>query len=151
MERKKCFMKFIVVWAICLLLLPSIQGVLGENSSLEPIDSEEENSIDTLETHSYTDCTVLIFGKCTSVGGALTWIFGFYAPIFKQNIWVSAGGETLSAVVFGDGFGVYLSVENLYISMIGTRGFLFWGGKSVIIEGNNIMGVCKADLCTIIS
>ena len=151
MERKKCFIKFIVVGAIFLLLLPSIQGVLGENLNLEPIESDEENSIDTLDTHHYTDCTVIIFGKCGSVGGALTWIFGFYAPIFKKDIWISASGETLSAVVVGGGFGVFISVENLYISMTGTRGFLFWAGKSVVIEGKNIIGVCRADYCTIVS
>ena len=151
MKRKKYLIKVLVIGAICLLILPSIQGVLGENLNLEPIESDEENSIDTLDTHYYTDCTVIIFGKCGLVGGALTWIFGFYAPIFKKDIWISASGEPLSAVVVGGGFGTYLSVENLYISMIGTKGFLFWAGKSVVIEGKNIIGVCRADHCTIVS
>jgi len=151
MERKKNLMKVLVIGAICLLTLPSIQGALVETSSSEPSNSDEENISNAEGTEYYENCVVWIFGNCNLVGGALTWIFGVYCPLSKKHIWISAGGESLNAIITGSGSGLYLSIENLFIDMWGTTGFLFWAGKSLLISGNFIFARCKVDRCYITS
>lgn len=151
MKRKKYLIKGLVIGAICLLILPSLQSAFAETSNSDLDNYDEKNDIEPKTSETYTNCIVLIFGNCNLVGGALTWLFGLYIPLFKKHIWISAGGESLSAVILGGGAGVYFSIENLHIDMLGTNGILFWGGKSLLVNNKNIIGICKADTCTVIS
>ena len=150
MKQNKCLIKILVIGAIFLLILPSIQGAIQENGIQEQ-NKVEKNDIEPQTTETFNNCIVLIFGSCNSVGGAVTWLLGLYIPLFKKHITIGAGGEKLSAIVIGDGFGVYVSIENLIIDMWGTRGVLFWGGKSLLVESKNIIGICRAETCTVIS
>ena len=151
MKGKKYFMKVMLIGAIFLLTLPSIQGILGEKPNIEQNDSEEEDINDTGDTNYYENCTVIIFGNCKSVGGALTWIFGLYYPLTKKHIWINAGGETLNALITGGGSGIYFSCESLFIDMYGTNGFLFWGGKSLLMNNNHIVAICNVKNCYVTS
>lgn len=152
MKRKKCFLQVLVIGAICLLLLPSIQGSMGNIPSSKPDEIQEDNDTETSETHYFSNCIVWIYGKCKSVTGALTWIFGIFCPLFKKHLNIRATGqegESLNVIVTQDGLGTYLNQENIMIDMRGATGILYWFGKSLILEGDTIFARCKVDDCWI--
>jgi len=151
MKRKKHFEKLLVIGTICLLTLLSLQVALGGTPNSELSDSEENPISNTAGTSQYTDCIVIIFGKCDTVQGPQTWLFGVYCPLFKKDIVIqSKGGENESLNVIvrergGGNFGTWYDHENLKLDLRGTTGILFWAGKSLLIEGNQIFARCKAE------
>jgi len=153
MKRKKYFNIFLVIGAICLLVIPSVQGVLYNKTISEEKNSNEKNC-ETMGAITYNNCVVWIYGKCKNVGGALTWIFGFYCPLLKKHLWIQASGqegESLNVLVTGDGIGTYLSQENIYIELWGATGIMYWFGKSWFFEGDSIFARCKVDTCLVVT
>ena len=152
MERKKYFKIVLAIAAICLLTLPSVQGALGDIPETIKNDTNEEELIETKGTITYSNCVVWITGQCKSVGGALTWIFGLFCPLFKKHLWIQASGqegEVLNVLVTGDGIGTYYDQENIRIEMFGASGIMYWYGKSLIFQGDRIFARCKVDTCWI--
>ena len=91
-----------------------------------------------------------ISGKCKSVWGALTWLFGFYCPLLKKQLWIQATGqegEKLNVLVTGDGVGTYYDYENILIHLSFATGLMYWFGKSWIFPGDRIFARAKADRC----
>ena len=86
MKRGKLFIKILVAGAICLLMIPSLQGAFVDIQSSERYNTNEGNDSEPRDTISYQNCIVYIFGKCKTVVGPLTWIFGFYRPLFKFSL-----------------------------------------------------------------
>lgn len=148
MKGEKYFKNVLIVGAICLLTLPSVQSATVDISSPEKIDIEENCEIDSKGTIYYKDCIVWIYGRCNRVWGALTWIFGFYCPLFKKSFWVQAIGEaneSLNVLVRGGGVGTYYDYDTMLVHFQGANGFMYWGGKSILFSGNQIFMRCKAD------
>jgi len=148
MKGEKCFRKVLIIGAICLLTLPSLQGALGDTPSYKQTDTNESCEIDSEGTIYYKDCVVWIFGRCNRVWGALTWIFGFYCPLLKKSFSIQATGgtnESLNVIIRGGGVGTYYDYNNMLIHFQGANGFMYWGGKSLIFSGNQIFMRCKAD------
>lgn len=151
-DRKKYFKIVLVLVAICLLTLPSVQGTLEDIPETIQNDSDEKEICETTDTIVYSNCVVRIAGNCKSVGGALTWVFGFFCPLFKKHLWIQATGqegEVLNVLVTGDGVGTYYDQENIRIEMTGASGVMYWYGKSLILEGDRIFARCKAETCWI--
>ncbi|MCK4365967.1 MAG: hypothetical protein KAW45_07940 [Thermoplasmatales archaeon] len=152
MERKKYFKIVLVIVAICLLTLPSVQGALRDIPETIQNDSNEEDISETKGTIQYSNCVVWITGNCKSVGGTLTWIFGFFCPLFKKHLWIQASGqegEVLNVLVTSDGIGTYYDQEHIRIEMFGATGIMYWYGKSWFLEGDRIFARCKADTCLV--
>jgi hypothetical protein len=152
MKRGKLFIKILVVGAICLLMIPSLQGAFVDIQSSKLNNSNEGNDSEPRDTISYQNCIVYIFGKCKTVVGPLTWIFGFYCPLFKKHFWIQASGqegESLNVIVTRDGFGAYYDYENIRIELQGATGVMYWFGKSWIFTGDQIFARCVADYCWI--
>jgi len=150
MKRKGNILKFLVILAILILIIPSIQTTSTELPNIEKSETEEEKKTETGGTILYTDCTVWISGKCKSVWGALTWLFGFYCPLLKKQLWIQATGqegEKLNVLVTGDGVGTYYDYENILIHLSGATGLMYWFGKSWIFPGDRIFARAKADRC----
>lgn len=153
MNRKKFFKIFLVIGAIFLLILPSIQGNFNKLTIPKTNESEEDININTRGSYYYQNCIVWVTGNCKKVWGALTWIFGFYCPLLKKHLWIQASGqenESLSVIVRGGGnFGTYYDHENILIELQGATGILYWFGKSIIKKDDFIIARCKADHCWI--
>ena len=90
MNRKKFFKIFLVIGAIFLLILPSIQGNFNKLTIPKTNESEEDININTRGSYYYQNCIVWVTGNCKKVWGALTWIFGFYCPLLKKHLWIQA-------------------------------------------------------------
>lgn len=148
MIGKKCFKKVLVIGAICLLTLPSIQVALGDTPGSELNDSNEGNVSNTGGSTHYKNCRIIVFGKCDTVIGPLVWLFGFYCPLTKRDFLIKASGgenESLNVLIFGGGnFGTYYDYENIIIDLNKANGFLYWFGKSLLFKGNSIFTFCKA-------
>jgi hypothetical protein len=153
MKQKSFFWKILVIGAICLLLLPSIQGSLANDPCPKIKHVEDDVSdVEPLGTTHFSNCVVWIYGSCKTVIGALTWIFGIFCPLFKKHLNIQATGqegESLNVIVTQDGLGTYFDQENIRIELSGTTGILYWYGKSLIFEGDQIFTRCKADDCWI--
>ena len=151
MKGSKYFIKFLAIGAIFLLMMPALQGTINNNSVNFKSDNSDENDIiETQGTTYYENCIIIIWGRCNRVWGALTWIFGFYCPLLKKNLYIQAtgmGNESLNAIVRGDGVGTYFNQENLYIDLRGATGVMYWFGKSVLFTGNQIFARCKVENC----
>jgi len=152
MKRKKYINIFLVIGAICLLVLPSIQAAMYNPSIAELNKSDKVKDTSVSDTFHFQNCIIWVVGKCKNVGGALTWIFGFYCPLFKKNLWIQASGqenEALTVFVRGGGVGTYIDYENILIDLNGATGILYWFGKSWINKGDSIFARCKVDDCWI--
>jgi hypothetical protein len=146
MKGKVYIKKVLIVWAIFLLTLTSIPLALGESSNTESFNSNE-NIISTRDSKHYTDCNILIFGRCNTVKGPLFWLFGLYYPIIERDFKIDANGElgeTLNVIVLGPEFGTFISYENIEIDIYNAKGVLFWGGKSLILNQPLLFAHCKA-------
>jgi hypothetical protein len=148
MDDMKFLKKIVIILAIFLLIFPSVQGALNTNSVVKEKFLNEKNTPIKEDTDHFTNCIIVVFGKCDTVQGPLVWLFGFYCPIFKRNFRVMASGrenESLNAMVIGRGiFATYYSIENVIIDINRARGVLYYFGKSLLINGNNILAFCKA-------
>ena len=148
MNGMKYLPKILVIVAICLLTLPSFHVALGETLSSEKSDSKAENVSTEGETTHFQNCKIIVSGRCNTVIGPLTWIFGFYCPLLKRNFIISAnGGETeaLNVLIFGGGnLGAFYNYENIIVDLRKASGVLYWFGKSLIFEGNRILAFCSA-------
>lgn len=136
------FRKFLIIGAICLLILPSIQVALGDNT-----DNEETYVSNAGETDHFTDCIVIIIGKCNTVTGPDLWKFGFYCALAEQNFEIKASGgegETLHVLIRNSKFATYFGYENIDIKLEQATGIIFWGGKSILMDNTYIFGRCKA-------
>lgn len=135
--------KFLIFVAILLLVLPSMQVVFGNN-----IDSQEVKIANAGSYEHYTNCVIIILGKCNEVSGPLLWKFGFYCNIFKRDFTINAkgeDGEIIHLIIRGsDNFKFLWGKENINIELKGATGFLFWGGKSIIMDSPHIIARCKA-------
>jgi len=146
MKGKVYLKKVLIIWAICLLLLSSIPLVLGGSSDSNSISSDV-NIVNTSDSKHYTNCNILIFGRCNTVIGPLFWLFGLYFPLVERDFKVDANGElgeTLNVIVFGPEFGTFISYEHIEIDIYNAKGVLFWGGKSLIFNQPLLFAHCKA-------
>jgi hypothetical protein len=136
--------RILMIGAILLLLLSSIQVVLGEN-----IDTIEPKIITTENNERFNDCIILIFGKCNDVSGPLLWKLGLYCNFIRKDFTINANGEideNINIIIRGGGSFKFLwGKENIKINLNRATGILFWGGKSVIVESNHIIARCQAD------
>lgn len=152
MKRSKQLIKILVVGAICILTIPSLQGTFVDIQGPKQNNTNDDYDSETRDTILYENCIVYIFGKCKGVHGALTWIFGIYCPLFKKNLWIQATGqegESLNVIVTRDGFGAYYDYENILIDLRGATGILYWFGKSWFFTGDQIFARCEVDRCWI--
>ena len=137
--------RFLITGTIFLLLLSSIQVVLGNN-----LDSNEHKVIKTEISESFNDCIIVIFGTCNNVIGPLLWKFGLYCNIFKKDFTINANGaidETINIMIRGGGdFKFLWGKEIINIRLIGATGILFWGENSIIVDSNHIIARCQADI-----
>ena len=153
MKRKNYFWKILVIGAICLLLLPSIQGSIANVPGPKIKNAEDDDNVEPKGTTQFSNCVVWIYGNCKTVTGALTWIFGIFSPLFKKNLLIQAKGqenESLNVIVTQDGLATYFDQENIKIELSGTTGILYWYGKSLILEGDQIFARCKAENLSLI-
>ncbi len=141
--------RFLIIGTIFLLLLSTIQVVLGNN-----IYTNEPKILNSENNESFNDCIILIFGKCNDVKGPLLWKLGFYFNFFKKDFTINANGdidETINIIIRGGGSFKFLwGKENININLNSATGILFWGGKSIFIENNFIIARCQADNAYII-
>ena len=146
MKKEKTIKLFIIFVTICLLTIPSVQG-FQENDFKTKVTKENKDVKAGLNEH-FTDSIIMVFGKCDRVDGPLIWLLGFYCPILKRNFRIIADGgenESLNAIVIGPGsFGSYFDLQNVWIDIRGARGALYYFGKSILADGNNIIAFCKA-------
>lgn len=148
MKRDNYLEKMLVIVAICLLIMPSIPVVISDTSNSDSSDSYEYQNSGTGETDYFTNCIVIVFGKCNTVTGPLIWRFGFYCPLLKRSFWIIASGEegeSLNVIIRDDKFATYYDYEEINIQLIGANGFLFWGGKSILFNNTIIFARCKAN------
>jgi hypothetical protein len=152
MKGSKYFIKYLAIGAIFLLMMPALQGSINNTENLI-IDATKENDIiESQGTTHYEDCIIVIWGRCNRVWGALTWLFGFYCPLLKKNLFIQASGmgnESLNAMVRGDGVGTYFDQENIHIELRGATGVMYWFSKSLFFTGNQLFARCKAENCWI--
>lgn len=136
--------RFLIICTILILLLSSIQVVLGEN-----IVSNEPKKETTEINESFTDCIILIFGKCNDVSGPILWRLGLYCNFIRKDFTINANGEideNINVIIRGGGSFKFLwGKENIDIRLNRATGILFWGGKSIIVENNFIIARCQAD------
>ncbi len=136
--------RFLIIGTIFLLILSTIQVVLGNN-----LDTNEPKIINAENNESFNDCIIIIFGKCNDVTGPFLWKFGLYCNFFKKDFTIDAKGEideTINIIIRGGGnFKFLWGKENINIKLNGATGILFWGGKSIIVESNHIIARCQAD------
>jgi len=136
--------RFLTIGTFILLLLSTIQIVLGEN-----IDDNQPKIIKTEINETYNDCVIIIFGTCNDVQGPVLWRLGLYCNFFKKNFVINANGdidENVNLIIRGGGSFKFLwGKENIFIRLNGATGILFWGGKSIIVDTNHIIARCQAD------
>ena len=147
MKRKKSFKIATIFLIICLFAIPSVQSFQQTNSEIKECD--EANSENPVTSEYFTNSIIIVFGKCDRVEGPFIWLLGFYCPLLKRNFRIVADGgedEKLNAIVLGRGsFGTYLSQENMWIDIRGARGLLFSFEKSILVNGNNVIAICRAE------
>ena len=135
--------RFLIFGAILLLVFSSLQAAFGNY-----IDSNKTKIANASSNDHYSNCVIIIFGKCNEVIGPLLWKFGFYCNFFKKDFTVNAKGEfgeTMNLIVRGgDNFKFLWGKENINIELKGATGILFWGGKSIIMDNTLIIARCKA-------
>jgi hypothetical protein len=154
MKGSNYFKKFLAVAAVILFMMPALQASTNNTPNFISNNSEEEDIIETQGTTYYENCIIIIWGRCNRVWGALTWLFGFYCPLFKKNLNIEASGmgnESLNVLVRGDGAGTYFNQENIRIEMRGATGVMYWFAKSVFLEGNQLFARCSVDDCWVIT
>jgi hypothetical protein len=131
-----------IIGAIFLLLLSSIQIVLGNN-----IDPNEPQTINFQNNEYFNDCIILIFGTCNDVKGPLLWRLGLYCNFFKKDFTINANGEideNINLMVRGGGSFKFLwGKEDINIHLNGATGILFWGVKSILLDTNHIIARCQ--------
>ncbi len=150
MKKRKSLIIVIIFISICLLTPLSIQGAPDNKTNLTKKDFDDENNLNSGDVVHYSNCRIIVFGKCNTVRGPLVWLFGFYCPLLPRQFWIEANGdqynESLNLLVFGGGnFGTYYDLEQVSIDIRGAKGFLYYFGKSLVVSGNNIFAFCKAD------
>ena len=136
-------MKKLFICVISLLLISAIPIAMGE--TLNSIEDYEKNPA---ATDHYSNCFMLIFGKCNTVVGPLVWKLGFYCPLTPRDFLIQANGqdnESLYVIVLGRTSGAYFSIEDIIIDINNARGIFFWGEKSLFLESNIIFTLCKAE------
>lgn len=146
MNGKAYFKKALIIWAICVLILTSFPLALGKSSGPESISSEE-NNVSTRDSKHYSDCKIIISGRCNTVSGPLLWLFGFYCPLLERDFKVEAKGELgekLNVIVLSPEFGTFISYEHIEIDIYSAKGVLYWGGKSIIFNEPRIFAYCNA-------
>ena len=146
MKGKAYFKKVLIVWAICLLILASIPLALGESTGSEHNSANEDN-VNTRDSKHYTNCRILIIGRCNTVTGPLVWLFGFYCPLVERNFGIKANGELgekLNVFVISPEFGSFISYEHIDIDIYNAKGDFYWGEKSLIFNGPTLLISCKA-------
>ena len=146
MKKRGFISKTFIIGAIIFLLLPSVQIVIANTQTLELFTVKDDLVAEPLDTDHYQNCYVVVTGHCNSITGPLSWLFGVYVPLRKRNFGIQATGEegeSVSIIVFGNGFGTYYDLENINIEIAQANGFLFWGNKSILVEGNRIFTFCK--------
>jgi hypothetical protein len=154
MKGSNYFKKFLAVAAVVLFMMPAIQASTNNTPNFISNNSEEEDIIESQGATYYENCIIIIWGRCNRVWGALTWLFGFYCPLFKKNLNIEASGmgnESINVLVRGDGVGTYFNQENIRIEMRGATGVMYWFAKSVFFEGNQLFARCSVDDCWVIT
>jgi len=149
MKRKKYLFKFLVIGAISLMIIPVFPACLSEINNLK----EKQISNSTTSDY-YTNSIIWIIGKCDTVNGPLPWLFGLYIPIFKKSFRIKASGqenEFLNVLIRGNKFASYLDNENIIIDLTRATGILFYGGRSILVNGTTIFARCKADSIVVTS
>ena len=140
MKGRSAFYKILIIWAIVFLMLASLPVTLGRT---------DEQEKEPLETKTFTNCVIWVFGKCNTVTGPLLWKLGLYCPLLDKNFGIEANGEEgekLNVIIRGEEFGVYYGYENMDIDIARARGILFWGGQSLLIDEPIIFLRCRADI-----
>jgi hypothetical protein len=147
MKRKKSFKIATIFLIICLLAIPSVQS--SNRTNIEQKEIDEVNSESTGTNENFQNSIIIVFGKCDRVEGPLVWLLGFYCPLLKRNFRIIANGgqnESLNAIVLGRGsLGAYFSRETMWIDIRGARGLLFNFDKSILVNGNNVIAICRAE------
>jgi hypothetical protein len=147
MIKEKTLKLVIIFLTICLLTIPTVQGV--QNYTYKNNEYKDEKTENAGQIEHYKNSIILVIGKCDRIDGPLVWLFGFYCPLLKRNFRIIANGgenERLNAIIIGPGnFGSYFSQETLTIDIRGARGVLYNFGKSLFVNGNNIIAFCKAE------
>ena len=135
--------RLLILGAILLLVFSSMQAALGNN-----IHSNKTKIADTGAFEHYTNCVIIMFGKCNEVTGPLLWKLGFYCNLLKRDFTINAKGEfgeTINLIIRGgDNFKFLWGKENIKIELRGATGILFWGEKSIIVDNTQIILRCKA-------
>jgi len=144
MKGKAYLKKVLIIWAICLLILTSIPLALGESFDSESFNG---NIIVTRDSKHYTNCKIIISGRCNSVTGPLVWFFGFYFPLIERDFKFEANselGEKLNVIVLSPEFGTFLSYEHIEIDIYNAKGVFYWDEKSLIFNQPLIFVYCQA-------
>ena len=135
--------RLLILGAILLLVLSSMQAAIGNN-----IHSNKKKIADTGAFEHYTNCVIIMFGRCNEVTGPLLWRLGVYCNLLKRDFTINAKGEfgeTINLIIRGsDNFKFLWGKENIRIELRGASGILFWGEKSIIVDNTLIILRCKA-------
>jgi len=136
--------RFFIFCSILLILLSTIQTVIGSN-----IDEHQIKTLNSENNDSFNDCVILIFGTCNDVRGPLLWKLGLYCNFLKKDFLINANGEideSINLIIRGGGSFKFLwGKENISIRLNGATGIIFWGAKSIILDDNHIIARCQAD------
>jgi hypothetical protein len=145
MIRRGELKKILAIGAIFVFVLSMIPIAVGETPEVFTTTPEENEPIPKGNEH-FSNCKVFVMGKCNYVEGPILWKLGFYANLFEKDFTIEAKGEEgekLSAFVFAGQIGLFLGYETMDIELDGATGMLFYGGKSLIFQGNRIIAFCE--------
>lgn len=136
--------RFLMIFIIFLLIFTSVQVALGDT-----IDYNESKKMNTGVNENFSDCIIIIFGKCNDVTGPLLWRFGLYCNFLKKDFSINAKyeeGDNINLIIRGGGSFKFLwGKEDINIQLNGATGILFWGGKSIIVESPLIIARCQVE------
>ena len=140
-------MKKFVICVVSLLIFLTIPAVIGNTVNIEADDINEDNEIMPLGTDHFTDCIIMIIGKCNTVEGPPEWKLGIYYPLEEKDFMIQANGqetEVLHVLVRAASPSFYFSHENIKVDISSAKGFFFYAGQSLLTEGNTIFVRCTA-------
>lgn len=136
--------RFLMIFTVFLLIFTSVQVAHGDT-----IDYKKSKKINTGITENFSDCIMIIFGKCNDVTGPLLWKFGLYCNFLKKDFTINAKneeGDNINLMIRGGGSFKFLwGKEDINIQLKGATGILFWGGKSIIVESPLIIARCQVE------
>jgi hypothetical protein len=134
--------RLLIFGAVFLVVFSSMHAALGNN-----IQSNKTKTADTVSFEHFTDCVIIMFGKCNEVTGPILWKLGVYCNLLKRDFTINAKGEfgeTINLIIRGsDNFKFLWGKENIKIDLRGATGILFWGDKSIIADNTIIILRCK--------